>query len=67
MFGKLQLSLRPYNMQNNLILTVIFLIAFVVAVRSAAVNAQPDGIDFYKLYNNPEAHVNIRDRRTTVS
>jgi len=67
MFGQFQLFLRLYTMQNSFILTVIFLIAFVVAVRSAAVNVQPDGIDFYKLYNNPEAHVNIRDRRTTVS
>jgi len=53
-------------MQNSCILTVIFLIAFVVAVRSAAVNVQPADIDFYKLYNNPEAHVNIKNRRTTV-
>ncbi|KAL7730697.1 hypothetical protein ACLKA6_003468 [Drosophila palustris] len=52
-------------MQNRLILAVVFLVASVVAVKSAAVNVKPGDIDFYKLYDDPEAHINIRDRRTT--
>ncbi|XP_034487229.1 lipase 3-like [Drosophila innubila] len=54
-------------MENRFIPAVVLLVASLVAVRSAVINVQSSDIDFYKLYNNPEAHINIRlyYRRTT--
>ncbi|KAH8359978.1 hypothetical protein KR093_009844 [Drosophila rubida] len=48
-------------MQNRFLLAIIFLL---IAL-SGALNIRSGDIDFFKLYNDPEAHINIKERRTT--
>ncbi|ALC46757.1 CG31089 [Drosophila busckii] len=52
-------------MQYKLILALIFLFGYVWSVQTAAVDVAPVDIDFYKLYNDPDAHLAFRERRTT--
>ncbi|XP_017856330.1 PREDICTED: lipase 3 [Drosophila arizonae] len=52
-------------MQNYLLSLTFALLGLVAAINCAAVSAATPKIDFYKLYDNPEAHISLKDRRTT--
>ncbi|XP_030565276.1 lipase 3-like [Drosophila novamexicana] len=52
-------------MQSQFLVLITLLATSVVGILPAAENAPPANIDFYKLYDNPEAHIGVRDRRTT--
>jgi len=44
--------------------SLLVLVALAVGVYSAAIDGP---IDFYKLYDNPEAHISLKSKITTVS
>ncbi|XP_062126767.1 lipase 3-like [Drosophila sulfurigaster albostrigata] len=52
-------------MQNRFLLALVFSVVAVGVLQSVALNIRTPDIDFYKLYNNPEAHVSLKGRRTT--
>lgn len=54
-------------MKHQLLLATFVLVAFFLAVEPAALDVGSSDIDFYKILNNPDARVSLKDRITTVS
>ncbi|XP_034114669.1 lipase 3-like [Drosophila albomicans] len=52
-------------MKNRFLLALIFLVVAVLISQSTAANIRSGDFDFYKLYNDPEAHISLKGRRTT--
>ncbi|KAH8310918.1 hypothetical protein KR044_003466 [Drosophila immigrans] len=52
-------------MKYRFLLNLLFFIVAIEVSQSAAFNIRSGDFDFYKLYNDPEAHINIKERRTT--
>ncbi|XP_043071010.1 lipase 3 [Drosophila grimshawi] len=53
-------------MQNQFVFAIILLLTSLADVQPAALNKSAVDIDFFKLYDNPEAHISPQRRRTTA-
>ncbi|XP_043071009.1 lipase 3 [Drosophila grimshawi] len=53
-------------MQNQFVFAIILLLTSLADVQPAALNKSAADIDFFKLYDNPEAHISLQKRLTTA-
>ncbi|EDW34025.1 GL22025 [Drosophila persimilis] len=53
-------------MKSPIFRQLLILIGLAVATYSAAIDGPVGAIDFYQLYDNPEAHIGLKDRLTTA-